>query len=1187
MPGLQFASSIDKGYDNDLKRMSKNTKKFTTGIEKQTSTLNKTFLNLGKTVSGVLGVMAFARAGKELLTFSQDVETALTEVGTISQAVTEDFEGYKKAIIDLSKKGGQGAKKLTEAFYDIVSAGNDGAKGLEILRVAQEAGTAGYVEVATAADGLTTVLNAWNKTADEAVSVSDIFFKTVEKGKTTFPELGSNIAQVAPLAASLGVSFEEVSGAVATITKQGVPTAQAFTQIRSALVGMTETLGDGWAETMTLQEGMQAISDKAKGSATEIQKLVGRVEGMSAILSITGNNAATAAEDLDAMRNSLGATATAAEKVLKSSEQQIGILKNNILASFQGMSDGVLKSAVRAAEGINRMFSRQAIKNIEDQRIEVNSLIIKLKDVNLEEGVREGLLNRLNTLAPDVKKALEDESGSIDLLSKSLDVYNKQMALKILIAEQDIKLSKQRGRVQDFTEMQAEREADLLKAINSSSEFLRKELPKEEKEIDAILFDTTKDITEKAEILFQKTVETGTGIRTNYILSRAITNFKTFKDLYAFESKGLEEMIKDADKLVDDYSKILNVSKGDIEEDGKSGKSADQLEKERLARLERERKEREKKEEAARKKALKNIEIENKKTILTLNQHYADFEGNEKAFNDRLLNQQLIYLDKKHKLTIDALERLAIEQEILQTRIERDGRISKIKFTFEEESDFPELRESTSKFKDSGVSKDEESIISSFEDISTALSSTGNDITNQLADLSSSTVSAFETLNTESSTTSDKISGIVSLIKIAGELIKDIVTNAYTKEADALSDANNEIAKRIQSEEIINRLVRERAEIELNSSAFLDANYKDTYALALQTLNDSKRIIDESLSALSGNLILTATGKGESWLGINETAEEYSFTLDQIINKSDTLSGINTGGTISNILDPADIFGGAASAEAYEDALNKVEKAFNSTLEAMGKTASDMANFSSEEWIDFYKILDEGGFIADQGTKNLVDGMREAQEQYQQALEEMKGVIQNIAGSLGNALGDSLVDSIQNGTDALDNFKKSLNDVFIEMAKAQVNSLFFQSLFDTLQEEMRLSMEGGDQDWQDDLLRFYDKLPTAIQGAEAFLNDFDQGLQDLGFEGLTGDEGGAQDLSTAGQISQAITEETGTILAGHIGAMRLSNERIANYSEDLFEQGVTNLVYLDKIVKNTDYLPEIAANTKKTADRLG
>ena len=94
-------------------------------------------------------------------------------------------------------------------------------------------------------------------------------------------------------------------------------------------------------------------------------------------------------------------------------------------------------------------------------------------------------------------------------------------------------------------------------------------------------------------------------------------------------------------------------------------------------------------------------------------------------------------------------------------------------------------------------------------------------------------------------------------------------------------------------------------------------------------------------------------------------------------------------------------------------------------------------------------------------------------------------------------------------------------------------------------------------------------------------------MQDMGFDGISGGDGGNKDLSTAGQIQQSITEETGTILAGHIGAMRLSNERIANDSESMLDLGVQNLVTLNQIKINTDYLPIIAENTKKTYQKLG
>ena len=174
MAGLYFNSGIDKGFEKDLKRMNTQLNGFSGNVDKQGNKINNTFKTIGRSIGGVVSVLAIGAAGKELLTFSNDLETALSEVSTISQTVTDDFEGYKDALLALSTEGAQSVKELTEAYYDVVSAGYDGAAGLELLAAAQQAGTAGFVEVGTAADGLTTVLNAWGKSADEAGAVSDV-----------------------------------------------------------------------------------------------------------------------------------------------------------------------------------------------------------------------------------------------------------------------------------------------------------------------------------------------------------------------------------------------------------------------------------------------------------------------------------------------------------------------------------------------------------------------------------------------------------------------------------------------------------------------------------------------------------------------------------------------------------------------------------------------------------------------------------------------------------------------------------------------------------------------------------------------------------------------------------------------------------------------------------------------------
>jgi len=1268
MAGLQFSSGIDRGFERDLTRMNSKLNLLSKNVQSQGKVMDNTFKTVARSVGGLVSVMAVGAAGKELFTFTKDLETALTEVSTISQAVTEDFEGYKDALVELSTESAVSAKSLTDAYYDIVSAGYDGAQGLELLAAAEKASTAGFVEVGTAADGLTTVLNAWGKSASEATAVSDIFFKTVEKGKTTFPELGSNIAQVAPVAASLGVSFEEVSAAAATLTKSGTPTAQAFTQIRASLLAVNEVLGDGWADAYTFQEALAEVRDRAKGSTNELKNMLGRVEAVNAVLGLTGKNASVAASDLAAMNNSLNATAIAAEKVTASTDYQIKNLKNNILAALEPLGSEATKIIGDLAKNLSaafdsgqvqkyaaillqlgKVFLAYKVATIAQNQVDKLRKNILIKNIAIQEqmrleyalsgktvsksALRMSVANK--TLARSFKELTTAfKANPLGFLATGLmlvlplierfrnktkeatidqDEFNRSLAeTKALLAgfseiekTQDIlgllskeQLEEQKKRI----EQQLKREKDNNRIrLEDTKELLKNDI--ELSELSAKLKDEKIQDVLKASILRQykrrqEQIVSELQLEQNGANERIRGLNKYYKEVDAAIGNKSDEGTKDISKTNEEqrldnlkelelgYQEYLNfinstysdelefdkikqskLLKADLEYLKEKRKlTKEQLDKIKIDSLIIAKKQ--KLEELSIKEettgdVLRNLDIEHQKKINQLTEQYGKEKDAQQKLHDDLIKEDIRYYTEKAKLTDDELEQEVLKYKILQKELQLGEKAA----------------------SETGDKKDEKITAQDFTGINEAFSATGDNLTNQLANLSTNVVSAFETLNSESSTTADNISGIISLIIAAGNIIKDVVSNAYTKESDDLSDVNNEISKRIDAESTINRLVRERIDLELNSSAFLDANYKDRYTLALQTLNDSESIIADSVDALSKNLVLTATGKGESWLGINETAEDYSFTLDQIINKSDTLSGIELGGTISNILDPADVFGGAASAEAYEDALNKVETAFNSTLKAMGKTAADMANFSRDEWVEFYTILDEGGYIADQGTKALVDGMKEAQEEYLNALEEMKNIISTIAGDLGSALGDSIVDAVANGTDALDEFEKSLNKVFIEMAKAEMNALFFQGIFDTLQEEMRLSMEGGDQNWQDDLLRFYEKLPSAISGAEDFMTSFDQQLKDLGFEGVSGE--GVSDLSTAGQISQSITEKTGTILAGHFGAVRLSNERIANYSEDILDLGVQNLVTLNKIKENTDYLPAIAENTKKTYQKLG
>lgn len=312
---------------------------------------------------GISAGIAFARAAKESYDFEKRFQKAMLEVATLSKEVDGSLTEYMNRVMDMIRDIPIAGDEAAKALYQIVSAGHDGANGMKILEVSAKAATGGLTETATAADAITTILNAYGMQADKAKSVSDKLFTTVRLGKTTFGELGTSIAQAAPIAASFGISLDDVLAAVATITKQGVPTSEAMTKIRAAILGTANQLGDAAFQGRTFQEVLQLIYDKADGSATKMKELLGTDEALQAALALTGKNAKGASKDLAELGNSAGAAETAFKKMNDSTENQLVLLRNNITAALRPMGEEIMKQVSDIAKGFNDAFASGDLAN--------------------------------------------------------------------------------------------------------------------------------------------------------------------------------------------------------------------------------------------------------------------------------------------------------------------------------------------------------------------------------------------------------------------------------------------------------------------------------------------------------------------------------------------------------------------------------------------------------------------------------------------------------------------------------------------------------------------------------------------------------------------------------------------------------------------------------------------------------
>ncbi len=277
---------------------------------------------LRRTMAGVFagGAALIGKSVWDFAGFDRQMNEVFTLLPGISgKAMGEMSEQVKTFAADF----GVLPQQVVPALYQSLSAGVPADNVFAFITTAQKLARGGVTELETAVDGLSSVVNAYGSDILSAQQASDLMFTTVKLGKTTIAELSQSIFQVTPTAAGLGVTFQDVSAALAAMTLQGVPTTVATTQLRQVLVELGKdgsktadvfskmtgkTFRQFIAEGGNLQGALQIIGKAANESGLSISDMFGSVEAGSAALALTGPGAESFSNALTMMNDSAGAT---------------------------------------------------------------------------------------------------------------------------------------------------------------------------------------------------------------------------------------------------------------------------------------------------------------------------------------------------------------------------------------------------------------------------------------------------------------------------------------------------------------------------------------------------------------------------------------------------------------------------------------------------------------------------------------------------------------------------------------------------------------------------------------------------------------------------------------------------------------------------------------------------------------
>jgi len=268
---------------------------------------------------------------------SRDFGRSVAEISTLLDD-TSEMPALAAGVRSLSREMGADVQSNAKALYDIISAGNSEAAGaMNVLTEANKLAIGGVTDVAVAADGLTSTLNAYQIEANRASEVSDAFFVAVKGGKTTVAELANGIGQVAPLAAQTGVELDQLLASVAALTTGGLKTAQAMTQVRAILTAvvkpskeasdLAQELGLRFDLAALKSQGFASFLESVRaatgGNAEQMAVLLGSVEAINGALALTGNQASTFAGILENMAGKAGAAEAAFQKMMDGPDADI------------------------------------------------------------------------------------------------------------------------------------------------------------------------------------------------------------------------------------------------------------------------------------------------------------------------------------------------------------------------------------------------------------------------------------------------------------------------------------------------------------------------------------------------------------------------------------------------------------------------------------------------------------------------------------------------------------------------------------------------------------------------------------------------------------------------------------------------------------------------------------------------
>ncbi len=249
-------------------------------------------------------------------------ETSFAKIQGLVGVTADEIGELEDAAKRLGPEFGKSGTEAGDALFFITSAGLRGAGAIDVLEASLKGSAIGLGETKTIADLATSAVNAYGESNLGGAEAVDILAEAVRLGKLEPAELAGAMGKVLPIASAMGVSFNDVAGAVAGMSRTGTDAFTATTQLRQILATIAKPTNEAekalegmGLSTEGLQEQLkgegllsllQTLTDEFKGNITATTEVFGNIRALSGVMDLMGANAEDNVMVFEEMNDGLG-----------------------------------------------------------------------------------------------------------------------------------------------------------------------------------------------------------------------------------------------------------------------------------------------------------------------------------------------------------------------------------------------------------------------------------------------------------------------------------------------------------------------------------------------------------------------------------------------------------------------------------------------------------------------------------------------------------------------------------------------------------------------------------------------------------------------------------------------------------------------------------------------------------------